>query len=707
MSQRIDAWSDLRLAIKQRDIRAVCQLMFSRDGSKSSRPQVKLGCNTENELWDFKKDCPIVGKQNQPAWAELAKDVLGFHNAEGGVVIFGIDDSYRFVGARHSLDTKKLNDALRRYLGDKLWVEFHREFIQPDQSFLGTALVPPKGLRFARFVADSPNGLSRPFKKDESALRRKDSTCLVTKDELDAQEQLDPIPTVGSLYEVDTAFYRILRPDYSTFVERPDLCNSISKALKDQRVAIVSLVGIGGAGKTCLATWAVLEAYRRREFEFIVSVTAKDRELTNSGIQDLKPTLTSFDSLIAAILEVLGCEYMLSRPFEEQLGEVRKFLPGQKGLLLVDNLETVDDARVIDFLENLPEGMKAVTTSRRTRVRNLTKAIDVGGFERPELLEFMTSLRSEPRLGYLHQLTESEQFGIGKSCDMIPLVVKWTLMRSKTPSEAISNAEFLQTSGRRGGELLEYSFRRVFEEMDGSEKQLLKLLAIFQRPLPMEALLVGTDFQHSEADDAISSLCNDGLVQRQFDTDRNDYAYALPPLARSFLLRDITRSQHSTLDTMRKRLSDWYEAKDIKNEDQRGVVRRLRQGKESPEAGYLMLAHAAAKRGDTEDAKSLFDQAVSRSGANSWTARWDSAEFARVTLKNKTLALEQYSKAAQVCPRRGHERGVINREYALLLRDSGELTSTDRAIEHFKIAYEESPNDPITIYGLASTCIHV
>ncbi len=36
------------------------------------------------------------------------------------------------------------------------------------------------------------------------------------------------------------------------------------------------------------------------------------------------------------------------------------------------------------------------------------------------------------------------------------------------------------------------------------------------------------------------------------------------------------------------------------------------------------------------------------------------------------------------------------------MRESGEATATDQAIEKFEIAIKETPNDPLAIYGLAS-----
>jgi hypothetical protein len=43
-------------------------------------PVLNPGFRTENDLWDFKPDCPRPGRNEANAWAHIAKDVLAFHN---------------------------------------------------------------------------------------------------------------------------------------------------------------------------------------------------------------------------------------------------------------------------------------------------------------------------------------------------------------------------------------------------------------------------------------------------------------------------------------------------------------------------------------------------------------------------------------------------------------------------------------------------
>lgn len=133
MSALIDQMAQ---AVRSRDAAAVCKLLFR------PIPTVTIGAKVETELWDFKADVPAKG----PAWATIARHVLAFHNHRGGVLVFGIrDGDFSYAGASRHLDSKAFNDKIRKFLGDAIWVDFHREAISKDQRYLGIAIVPPRG----------------------------------------------------------------------------------------------------------------------------------------------------------------------------------------------------------------------------------------------------------------------------------------------------------------------------------------------------------------------------------------------------------------------------------------------------------------------------------------------------------------------------------------------------------------------------------
>jgi tetratricopeptide (TPR) repeat protein len=596
------------------------------------------------------------------------------------------------------MDGKLFNDQIRKYLSDRIWVEFYRVLIQQDQTYIGIAIVPPRGPMLERFQAKSPC-LKPEFLKGYSALREKDSTRILNADEADAVSRNIAGPLTEQVFNVDEPNFRILRPEYDDFVLRDEPCREVESALQDQRSSVVAITGIGGTGKTALATWATLRAYEKKNFDFIVSITAKDRELSTTGIRALKPKLTTFESLLDTILDVLGFSDVLSRPVEEKENSVRSLLERSNGLIYVDNLETVDDARVIHFLDTLPVGVRAITTSRRTSVRTSIYPIALGSMTDGEASKFISKLASKAGLGYIQALKEPEKNRISRACDGLPLAIKWTLAKSRDAAEALAAADAITASQKKGEELLEFSFRRVFDSLTGVEKSALEVLSLFQRPLLTEAIVVGSNTSAQKVIDCLDDLLKDSMIQRTFDADQNDYCYSLLPITRAFVYTNLNR-QPGSADNVRTRMADWFEAKDVADLSERLIVREIRQGKGGAESALLDLAAAAEKKSDTDAAQNLYEKALQRN-QSSWKAARSFAEFYRHKKQDISQALRYYEQAAANAPNSGHDRALIFREWGMLLRDSGDPLGTDKAIDNFEIALKETPNDVICKHALA------
>jgi tetratricopeptide (TPR) repeat protein len=698
---------DLVQAIRSRDAQAIHTLLFEGAGgydpstdrprAKSPIPVVGHRGRTESEIWDYKSDVP----RSEVDWAITARHVLAFHNHRGGVMIYGVRDSdYSYVGATERLDSKLFNDKIRRFLGDIFWVDFHRIAITERNRYLGLAIIPPRGGQMAFFVADAPlAGGKRDFLRGESALRRGDSSLVLTRsDALTHQASFSPTLTT-SFYSIDEPFFRIFALETDHFVPRPSLRKAINSALDDPRTSISSLVGVGGSGKTTLATAAALEAHDAQRFAFVVSVTAKDRELVTEGIRRSTPSLTTYDTLLTSIADVLGFPELKHEQPAQQEAQVRSLLADSGGLLYVDNLETVDDPRVIEFLDDLPVGVKALVTSRRMRVRVAARPVDVGPLSQEEASQLIRSLADLAGLGYVADLTSAEIERISGACDHLPLAIRWTLLRAGQASEAVQRAEQLRAAGRRESELLEFTFRRVFDDMSTTEKAAMRTLSILHDASSLEGVIAGTGVDGHLVVDALDELVGDALVQRSFDSELNAYAFSVAPLTRAFLLTEM-RASAAEASAIRRRLVEWYEARDVGDPEARVVVRDLRQGRASPEGALLDIAQAAQRRGDSKTAQAMYEQALERNPA-SWRAARLLAEFERHVNRDQGRALQYYEQAAHHAPARGNDRALIFREWGMLLRESGRADATDQATEKFEVALKETPNDPLLIHALA------
>lgn len=685
----------LRLIVA-RDISSILAMFFDIEATTIS---VKPGMRRETELWDYKAGLPSLREENASAWADIAAHVMALHNAKGGVLFFGVTDSYAFKGTADRVDAKRFNDKIRNYVGDQFWVDFSVEFPQRDGRYLGVAVVPPHSLIPVRARADaSPraNG-DRHFFANDFCIRIGDETRILRGHEAEAYLRDNRLPSPDANFLVKDSSFRILRPDWDSFVLREELCQQVREALYDPRTYVTTLTGIGGTGKTALASWAVIEAYKTRRFEYIASVSAKDRELTPAGIRSVTPSLTTFDSLINEILILLGFPDMTTDDIGNKERHVRDLLAGTSILLFVDNLETVDDRRVIRFLETLPQPVKAITTSRQAAVRVAAHPISVGPLTPMEAVSFLDVTARRRGRSYLQKATSAEKQRLVDSCSRLPLAVQWVVGNAPDVASALSLSDELNTSGKRNEELLEFCFRRVHEALPGIAKQVLGALSLNDEPKVIEPIAVATELAIDQVEDGLLSLEECGLIERVWDPHVSDFAYSMLGLTRRFSGRELQKDVHHQT-RMRRRLTDYYEALDVP-EDSRDYVRSIRTYRVAPDAILVDTAIEYRRKGKVEEAERYFRQAIGRN-PRSWRAHRELAELFR-DRRAIADAMTHYERAADLCPAKGPDRALVFREWGMLIRTSGLANAQSEAIVRFEIARLETPNDELLLHALA------
>lgn len=679
--------------IREKDINSIVNSMFDLQAEK-----VGVSYRNESELWDYKAQLPVTNSSEE--WAELAKDVLSFHNTrKGGLLLFGITDkTYEIVGisAQAHFDSKMINDKIRKYIGDQIWVDIYYP-IEMGAKTIAIALIPPLLGNIKRFLRNSPEKRGKLiFKKDGSAIRKHDSSCVLTKEEADALHISNSTATY-SQYSINTASYRLLAPEYTNFVRRERYCLEIEKGLSRNRVAAVTLTGIGGIGKTSLAIWAANQAYLKKSFSYIVSMTAKDRELTASGIQAMYQHFTTLNDLLDEILEVIGFEDMKELPQNKKEEQVKELITGSNMLLLLDNLETTSDDGIKNFINDLPDGVKAIITSRRNIVNVSSYPIEVEGLEDEEIITLISTIGEQ--YPYCTALSRTEKIMIGEACNRIPLAIKWIISRNKSISELLNAAETLQMNGKDSSELLEFVFRRTFDKMNQAEQRIMQILSVSPN-IPEEAIIQASGNPEGRILDSLSNLVRDTIVVKKYDSDINWYRYSLLPLSRNFIARNCLPP---TVDrNIRRKLTAWYQAEDISDGTERQLVQRIRQSGQNIGVILTDVAKSALRRGDHDSARKFFDMALSRDPQN-WRVYKEYGDYYRREGDNRTLAIQYYQGALKrvTVNTPDVEEARLRREYAMMYMNSGEQNAMSESIKNLEIAHSKMPSDPITAKFLA------
>ncbi len=685
--------TEIQNAVLHRDVPFILTNFFT-----GKPPRLNEGYRYESDLWDYKGGCP--GHGEQMAWAQIAADVLAYYNTNGGILFFGIaDGTYSYCGTKTPLDAKQFNDKIRKYTGDKFWVTYCKAFQDSSGRYLGVGIVPKRGLQVIPFFTDSPlsNG-SHYFRAGDIAVRVGDETRILRGEK--AAEHLSQlhIPASDAYFLVNEPSYRVLRPDWDEFVPRDSLCDAVIEGLRDERTFVTSLTGIGGVGKTALACWGVLKAYEEKWFEFITSISAKDRALTSSGISEVTATGSSLSQLLDSLLEVIGFSELSSAPEKQKEKEVRDILKGTKVLLLVDNLETVQDEALINFLDNLPVPVKAILTSRKSRVRKAVFPIEVGQFEQKEALIFLDLVAAKKGRDFIPDMNLQERQLIVESCYRIPLVIEWFVGIARDGASAVELARKLEFSPRQSEELLEFCFRRVHADLGLEARKILKVLSMFSEPQPIEALNAACAMPIDSVSTGLDELFDASLIVKTYDPRLRDTTFGMLPITRRFAYAELNK-EPGLEQTLRKALSVWYEGTDIVDSDRRKIVVQVRQGKRDVDTLLVDAAKQLRNDGKFSEAEDFLLQAVQRN-PNSWRAMRETGDFYKHDGKT-ARALEFYAKASKLAPRKGKDRALIFREYGILLRDAGTPDALKDAATALEEALKETPNDPVCLYVLA------
>lgn len=165
----------------------------------------------------------------------------------------------------------------------------------------------------------------------------------------------------------------ILPNQTSPFIGRAAELTEIVRLLNDPDCRLLTLVGVGGTGKTRLALEAVSQFYDAQE-------TRLDADCMDVYFVPLQP-LQSPDSIVTAIAEAMHFSFYAEQAAKTQLFN---FMHDKPALLVLDNYEhLLDSATLVSEILAAAPSVKLIVTSRERLHLVEEWALEVGGLEYP------------------------------------------------------------------------------------------------------------------------------------------------------------------------------------------------------------------------------------------------------------------------------------------------------------------------------------
>jgi len=336
--------------------------------------------------------------------------------------------------------------------------------------------------------------------------------------------------------------HNLPQPDYGEFIGREQEQVKIREKLRPYPYSLNSVItidGLGGIGKSALALEVSLYFLRNYEklspeerFEAIVWTSAKLTSLkADRGIVSRKKLFQTLDDIYQTLAVVLEVEHLLKLSKEDRKELICRELSQKRTLLIIDNLETVDDTAVMEFLQDLlPAPTKAIVTTRyRIDVAFPIRLRGMSWDEAALLIRKECDKKSV-------NLSSESQFDLYNRTGGVPLAIVWSIGRIGLgyPTNIV-----LKQLGNHSGDLTKFCFQEAVNTVRGKiAYNLLLSLALCDGNSSREELgyIASLEDDDCSRDDGLVKLDTLSLINKDGDK------FSLLPLTREYLAYELENS---------------------------------------------------------------------------------------------------------------------------------------------------------------------
>lgn len=323
------------------------------------------------------------------------------------------------------------------------------------------------------------------------------------------------------------------------YIGRKSDISKIKKLVTGATHRVVTVSGAGGVGKTALVHKMCQDMLDTDNFPFdaLIWVSAKDEKLGLSGIEKIDPTFKNYEDLLDSILVTCGWHDGLDNSIDQKEEDVELLMSaGDKGILIViDNLETVEDQRVVDFIIDMPPPSKALITSR-LGIGQVERRYPLSELDEVDAVSLLRVVANEKNAKELARMPNDILKGYVMRMACYPLAIKW-IVGQVSLGKDIENALGELTSS--SGDVVKFCFDHIFNNMlCDDDRMLLYCISMYEKELSRGVLSHLSNLSSDRLEQSLRKLTIASLITpKQIRTESNliESRYDLLPLTKNYI----------------------------------------------------------------------------------------------------------------------------------------------------------------------------
>jgi tetratricopeptide (TPR) repeat protein len=332
-------------------------------------------------------------------------------------------------------------------------------------------------------------------------------------------------------------------PDYEYeggFVGRDDDIRAVTKLLDKSLHKVVTISGAGGVGKTALALRTLQKLLERQTspFDGIVWLSAKETKLSYLGIEDIEPTVKTYEELLDTIAEVMGFDTVSDSLAAKQAHVETIFELHNCILIAIDNLETVTDESVRNFILEPHAKIKILITSRKG-LGQVERRYELKQLKEKEAIYLFRQIAKDKGLDGLVRLDDATIKTYVSRISYYPLAIKWVLGQVAIGKDI---HHVIESIDERTNDISHFCFEQIYSELSHPAKRIVCALSLFDEPPSPGVLSFVVNVNQEDFEDGVQELILVSLViPEQYKNEQNEIAsrYSLLSLTRGYVRKQL------------------------------------------------------------------------------------------------------------------------------------------------------------------------